>query len=67
MRLYFKTLILNNTFSFGIVDESFEDIDEVGTVERITTDTDDGGLTKANLCGLIDGFVGQSTRSGDDT
>lgn len=55
------------TFSFGIFNESFEDIDEVSTIERITTNTNDGGLTQTSLGGLVDGFVGQSTRSGDDT
>ncbi len=55
------------TLSFGVNNESFQDIDEVGSVERITTNTDDGGLTKTSMSGLVNSLIGQSTRSGDDT
>ena len=47
-----------HTFSFGVSNESFEDIDEVSSVEWITTDTDDSRLSETNLAGLINGFVG---------
>lgn len=57
----------NDTFGLGIIDELGEHIDEVGAVERITANADNGRLAKVVLGGLVDGFVSESTRARDDT
>jgi len=57
----------HNTLGLGIVEEDLEAIDEVGAVEGITADTDAKSLAESGLSCLVDGFVSQSTRSGDNT
>ena len=57
----------DDTLGFGIVGEAFQAVDEVSAVERITTNTDDGGLTEAVGGGLVDGFVGEGTGTRDNT
>lgn len=57
----------DNTFSLRIIDELGEHIDEVGTVERITANADNGRLTEVILRGLVDGLVREGTGARDDT
>lgn len=57
----------DDTVGLGVLEEDLEAVDEVGAGEGVTTDTDDEGLTKASLGGLVDGLVGQGTGTGDDT
>merc|ERR1711994_1072520 len=51
----------NDALSFRIVNKLSEHIDKVSAVERITTDTNDCGLSKALSRCLVDSFIGQST------
>ena len=57
----------DDSFGLGIVNELGENINEVGTVEGIATDSDDGGLSKSLEGGLVDSLVGKSTGTRDDT
>lgn len=57
----------NNTVGLLILQEHVEAVDEVGTREGVTTNTDDERLAKTLLGGLVDGFVGQSTGTRYDT
>ena len=54
----------DNALGLGVVGEALQAVDEVGAVERISTNADAGGLAKAHIGGLSDGLVGQSTRAG---
>ena len=56
----------HDTLGFGVVEEDLEAINEVCAVERITSDTDAESLTESGLGSLMDGFVGESTRSRDN-
>jgi len=51
----------------GVFEEDLEAVDEVCAGEGVTTDTDNERLTETGLGGLVDGLVGESTRTGDDT
>ena len=57
----------DDSLGLGVVHELGEHIDEVGSVERITTDTDNGGLAEAESGGLIDSLVRQRAGSRDDS
>ena len=57
----------DDTLSLGVVDELTEDINEVGAVEGITTNTDNRRLAEALKSCLVDSLVGQSTRAGNNT
>ena len=57
----------DDTVGLGVLEEDLEAVDEVGAGEGVTTDTDDEGLTETSEGGLVDGLVGQSTGTGDDT
>ena len=57
----------DNTLSVGVLQEDGQAVDEVGSVEGITTNTDAEGLAKTDLGGLVDSLVGKSTGTGDDT
>ena len=57
----------NNRFSLRIVLEHFQDVDEVGARDWVTTDTNTGRLTEASVSSLFNRFVRQSTRTGNDT
>ena len=57
----------NDTLSLRIIDELGEHIDEVGAVERITTNADNGRLAEVVLGSLVDSLVGESTGARDDT
>src|SRR2546423_5929086 len=54
-------------FRVGIFVEQLESIDKRSADNRIATDADRGGLSDAALRKLIYSFVGQSSRSGEDT
>ena len=53
----------NNALSLGIVNKLSEHVDEVSAIERITTDTNDCGLSEALSRCLVDSFIGQGTRT----
>ena len=57
----------DDTVGLGVLEENLEAVDEVGTGEGVTTDTNDEGLTEAGLGGLVHGLVGKSTGTGDNT
>lgn len=57
----------DDTVGLGVLEEDLQAVDEVGTGEGVTTDTDNERLTKAGLGSLVDGLVGQGTGTGDDT
>ena len=51
----------NNTFGLGVVNEFLENINEVGSMEGVSTNTNNGGLSKASSGGLVNCFVSKST------
>jgi hypothetical protein len=53
----------NNTLGLRVLQESGQTVDEVGTVERVTTNTDTSRLTEVDGGRLSDSFICQSTRS----
>jgi hypothetical protein len=57
----------NYTLSLWVSDEAAQDIDEVSSVEWISSNSDDGGLSKVVSTSLVDGLVGQSSGSGDNS
>lgn len=57
----------HDTLGVGVVEEDLEAINEVGAIEGITTDADTKSLAESGLGSLVDGFVGKSARSGDNT
>lgn len=57
----------DDTLGVRVVQEQGQAVNEVGSVEGITTDTDAKGLAKTDLSGLVDSLVGKSTGAGDDT
>lgn len=57
----------DNALGVRIVGESFEAIDEVGSVERIPTNPDASRLSKVVTGGLCHSFVGQGSGAGYDT
>lgn len=70
VRQFYLTFCINIpsfTFSVGVFQEDGETVDKVGTVERVTTDTNAQGLTETDLGGLVDSFVGQGTGTRNDT
>ncbi|EEQ39474.1 hypothetical protein CLUG_03603 [Clavispora lusitaniae ATCC 42720] len=57
----------NDTLGFWVVQVQGQGVDEVCTWEWVTTHTNDQRLTQANVGGLRNGFVSQSTGSRNDT
>lgn len=55
------------TFGSIVFQEDSQAVNEVGTVQRITTNSDAKSLTEANLGSLVDGLIGKGTRARDDT
>jgi hypothetical protein len=53
--------------SLWVYYESLKDIDEIGSVEWISTNADDGWLTETDSCGLVDCLVSKGTWARDDT
>lgn len=57
----------NNALCLWILHKSFEAIDKVCSIERITTDANNGRLTQTMRGSLVDSFVGKGTRPRDDS
>lgn len=57
----------DDTLSLRVLNESLQSVDEVGAVERVTADTDDGALAEVDGGGLVDGLIGEGARAGHDT
>lgn len=57
----------DDTISLAILKEDLQAVDEVGSGEWVTTDTDDKGLAKTALGGLVDSLVGEGSGTGNDT
>ena len=57
----------DDTLGLGIVNELGKHINEVGTVEGVTSNTDNGRLTETLRGSLIDGLVSESTGARDNT
>jgi hypothetical protein len=56
----------DDALSLGVDHKLLEDIDEVGSVEGVSSDADDGGLSEAGLGCLVDGLIGEGSGSADD-
>lgn len=56
----------DDTVGLGVLEEDLQAVDEVGTGERITANTDDERLAKTGLGSLVDRLVGQGAGPGDD-
>mmetsp|Transcript_13893 Transcript_13893/g.22683 ORF Transcript_13893/g.22683 Transcript_13893/m.22683 type:complete len:280 (-) Transcript_13893:65-904(-) len=57
----------NNTFRFWIICKSFKTVNKVGSIERITSNSNTCGLSKTSRGCLCNCFVGQGTRSGNNS
>mmetsp|Transcript_20995 Transcript_20995/g.41176 ORF Transcript_20995/g.41176 Transcript_20995/m.41176 type:complete len:445 (-) Transcript_20995:21-1355(-) len=57
----------DNTLSLRVVGEPLEAVNEVGSVEGVTANSDNSGLAKTCLSGLRDSFVGEGSRTGHNT
>jgi len=57
----------DDTVGLGVLEEDLQAVDEVGTGEGVTANTDNERLSKAGLGGLVDGLVGEGTGTRDDT
>lgn len=57
----------DDTLGLGVLEEDAQAVDEVGTGEGVTTNTNNERLTKTSLGGLVHSLVGQSTGTRDDT
>jgi hypothetical protein len=54
------------TFRLWVVEEHLQAVDEVGSVERVSSDAHTQGLPQAHHGGLVDSLVGQGARAGHD-
>merc|ERR1719402_307990 len=63
------TDLANHDYSLGvgIPNKDVETVDEVCSVERVSSDPHTERLSQANLSSLVNSLVGESTGSGDDT
>ncbi len=50
-----------------VIGEALEAVNEIGAVERISSNTDTGSLTKTNISGLSNSLVSQGSRSGNNS
>lgn len=57
----------DDTIGLTILKEDSQAVDEIGSGEWVTADTDNKGLTKTALGGLVDCLVGEGSGAGDDT
>ena len=57
----------DDAVSLFVLEEDVQAVNEVGTGEGVTTNTNNEGLTKAGLGSLVDGFVGKSSGARDNT
>src|SRR5690606_23227617 len=56
----------DDRFGLRVFLEQLEDVDEVGTRDRVTADADAGGLTETGVSGLLHGFIGQGAGTRHD-
>lgn len=56
----------NDTLCFLVVEKHVKTVDEIGSVEGIAANSNANALPQANLSGLIDGLVGEGSRSRHD-
>lgn len=56
----------DDAIRLAVLEEDTQAVDEVGSREWITPDTDDQGLAQTGLGGLVDGLVGQRSGTRDD-
>ena len=57
----------DDTLGLGVDNELTENIDEVSSVEGITANTDDSGLSESLEGGLVNSLVGEGAGAGNDT
>src|SRR5690606_28759222 len=57
----------DDRFGLRVVLEHFQNVDEVGARDRVTTDTNTAGLTETGVSGLLDRFIGQGAGARHDT
>jgi hypothetical protein len=57
----------DDTVCLAVLEEDLQAVDEVGSGEGVTADTDNERLTKAGLGSLVDSLVGEGSGAGDDT
>lgn len=57
----------DDSLGLGVANEDIEAIDKVGAVEGISSDSDAERLAEADVGGLVDGLVGQSSGSRHDS
>ncbi len=56
----------DDSFCLRILEELCEYIYEIGSIERVSSDSDAGGLSELDCGGLMDGFVRQSATARND-
>lgn len=56
-----------NTINSTYPKESLKTVDEISTIEGITTNADTKGLAKANLSGLVHSLVGECAWPGHNS
>jgi hypothetical protein len=49
------------SLGFGVTHKLLENIDEVGSVEGITSNSHDGGLTETHMGGLVNSLIGEGS------
>ena len=57
----------NDSLGGRVLDEQLQAVDEVCAVKGVSTNTDTESLAQANSAGLMNSFVGESARPGDDS
>lgn len=57
----------DNTLGIRILQEDFQAIDEIGSVEGIASNADAKRLAETHFCRLVHGLIGQCSRTGHDT
>lgn len=57
----------DDTLSFGVHNKLAQDVDEVCSVEGVTTNAYYGGLAKSVMRCLVDSFIGERSRSRNNT
>ena len=59
--------LAGRTFSTGVLEEQFYNVDVLSAGEGVTADTDDERLAEPNASRLRDSLVRQGSRARDDT
>ncbi|KAH3669268.1 hypothetical protein OGAPHI_001389 [Ogataea philodendri] len=57
----------NDTLGVRVIQKECQSIDEIGARAWVSSHSDHQRLAKTDLCGLVDGLVGQGTRSGHNS